>query len=60
VLTPSINKIQARDPHLFPAWEVLRMATIEGAQPLGLVDEAGSLVAGKQADLVRWRPRARR
>ena len=29
-LTALFNKIQARDPRVFPAWEVLRMATIEG------------------------------
>ena len=45
-------KIQARDPRVFPAWEVLRMATIEGAQAVGLGDEVGSLEAGKQADLI--------
>ena len=44
--------ISARDPTVFPAWEVLRMATIEGAQAVGLGDEVGSLEAGKQADLI--------
>ena len=52
VLTALFNKIQARDPTVFPAWEVLRMATIEGAQAIGLGDEVGSLEAGKQADLI--------
>ena len=51
-LTALFNKIQARDPTVFPAWEVLRMATIEGAQAVGLGDEVGSLEAGKQADLI--------
>ena len=55
VLTALFNKIQARDPTVFPAWEVLRMATIEGAQAVGLGDEVGSLEAGKQADLMRRR-----
>jgi 5-methylthioadenosine/S-adenosylhomocysteine deaminase len=35
-----------------PAWEVLRMATIEGAKAIGLGDEIGSLEVGKQADLI--------
>jgi 5-methylthioadenosine/S-adenosylhomocysteine deaminase len=51
-LTALFNKIQARDPTVFPAWEVLRMATIEGAQAIGLGDAIGSLEAGKQADLI--------
>jgi cytosine/adenosine deaminase-related metal-dependent hydrolase len=36
-----------------PTVEVLRMATREGAEVLGLADRIGSLEAGKQADLVR-------
>ena len=51
-LTALFAKISARDPTVFPAWEVLRMATIEGAQAIGLGDEIGSLEAGKQADLI--------
>ena len=51
-LTALFNKIKFRDPTVMPAWEVLRMATIEGAQAIGLADETGSLVAGKQADLI--------
>ena len=51
-LTALFNKIQARDPTVFPAWEVLRMATVEGAQAVGLGDEVGSLEVGKQADLI--------
>ncbi|MBE9525030.1 MAG: amidohydrolase family protein [Chloroflexi bacterium] len=51
-LTALFNKIKARDPEVMPAWEVLRMATIEGAQAIGLGDEIGSLETGKQADLI--------
>jgi 5-methylthioadenosine/S-adenosylhomocysteine deaminase len=51
-LTALLNKCRYRDPTVFPAWEVLRMATIEGAQAVGLGDEVGSLEAGKQADLI--------
>jgi 5-methylthioadenosine/S-adenosylhomocysteine deaminase len=51
-LTALFNKIKYRDPTIMPAWEVLRMATIEGAQAIGLGEEIGSLEAGKQADLI--------
>ena len=51
-LTALFNKVKYRDPTILPAWEVLRMATIEGAQAIGLGDQIGSLEAGKQADLI--------
>ncbi len=36
----------------FPAAEILRMATINGAAALNLLNESGSIEAGKNADLV--------
>jgi 5-methylthioadenosine/S-adenosylhomocysteine deaminase len=51
-LTALFNKIKYRDPTVMPAWEVLRMATIEAATALGMDDEIGSLAPGKQADLI--------
>ena len=51
VLTALFKKIQARDPRVFPAWEVLRITTIEGARAVGLGDEVGSLEPGTQADM---------
>ncbi len=51
-LTALFNKITFRDPTIMPAWEVLRMSTIEGARAVGLGDTIGSLAAGKQADLI--------
>ncbi len=51
-LTALFNKIKYRDPTVMPAWEVLRMATVEGAQAIGLGHEIGSLEPGKKADLI--------
>jgi 5-methylthioadenosine/S-adenosylhomocysteine deaminase len=51
-LTALFNKIRYRDPEVMPAWEVLRMGTIEGAKAMGLGHRIGSLEAGKQADLI--------
>jgi 5-methylthioadenosine/S-adenosylhomocysteine deaminase len=51
-LTALFNKIRYRDPEVMPAWEVLRMGTIEGAEAIGLGHRIGSLESGKQADLI--------
>jgi 5-methylthioadenosine/S-adenosylhomocysteine deaminase len=51
-LTALFNKIKFRDPTVMPAWQVLRMATVEAARAIGLGDEVGSLEPGKQADLI--------
>ena len=39
------------DAAALPAHDVLRMATLGGAQALGLADEIGSLTPGKSADI---------
>ena len=51
-LTALLNKRRYRDPTVFPAWEVLRMGTIEGARAIGLGDTVGSLEVSTQADLI--------
>jgi 5-methylthioadenosine/S-adenosylhomocysteine deaminase len=39
-------------PTAMNAWDVLRLATLGGAEALGIEQETGSLEAGKRADLV--------
>lgn len=40
------------DPTKIEAYEVLKMATVNGAKALGLEDEVGSIEIGKKADLI--------
>ena len=40
------------DATLMPAYEVLKMATINGAKALGLEDKIGSIEVGKKADMI--------
>ncbi len=50
--TAMFAKIAAGSPLPLPAWQVLRMATIGGAQVLGVDDRVGTLEVGKEADLI--------
>jgi len=47
-----LNKTRHRDPTVLPAWKMLRLATVEGAQTIGLGDSIGSLEPRKKADLI--------
>lgn len=47
-----LNKSVAQDTTFLPAYEVLEMATINGAKALGIDDRVGSIEVGKQADLI--------
>ena len=50
--TAMYAKIRAESPLAIPSWQVLRSATIEGAEVLGVADRVGSLEVGKEADLI--------
>jgi 5-methylthioadenosine/S-adenosylhomocysteine deaminase len=51
-LAAGLAKDQRVDPMWFGAHEALEMATIAGAEAVGMADRLGSLEAGKKADLV--------
>jgi 5-methylthioadenosine/S-adenosylhomocysteine deaminase len=51
-LAAVLNKSVAGDTTFLPAYEVLEMATINGAKALGIDHLVGSLEEGKQADLI--------
>jgi 5-methylthioadenosine/S-adenosylhomocysteine deaminase len=58
-VTAGIHKDARRDGHLFPAYDVLEMATLNGAAGARLGHAIGSLEPGKKADFVahdRHRP----
>jgi 5-methylthioadenosine/S-adenosylhomocysteine deaminase len=50
-----LGKAVSGDASALPAYEVLQMATLNGARALGLADETGSLVKGKWADMTAVR-----
>ncbi len=51
-LGATIQKLHRQDAAAMPCAQMLRMATMGGAQALGLDDEIGSLEPGKKADIV--------
>lgn len=50
--TALLQKGVTENPKLLPAYEVLKMATINGAKTLGLEDKVGSIEIGKRADII--------
>jgi len=51
-MAAKLHKINTMDTTVMDALTVLRMATIEGAKALGMVELTGSLEKGKKADVI--------
>ena len=51
-----IHKGYLQDPSVMPAETVLEMATIKGAEAIGLGEQVGSLEVGKLADIILLNP----
>jgi 5-methylthioadenosine/S-adenosylhomocysteine deaminase len=47
-----LQKLLYEDPTVLPAYEILKMATMNGANALGIGDSVGSLEEGKKADII--------
>ena len=51
-LAALLAKVSTSDPSAVPAYRALQMATLYGARAMSMGDKIGSLIPGKQADLI--------
>ena len=51
-VTAYLQKIKNMKPEIIKAYTILKMATIEGAEVLGLQNEIGTIEVGKKADII--------
>lgn len=51
-LVDLLQKGKYENPKIFSSYDVLKMATINGAKALGMDDEIGSIEIGKKADII--------
>jgi 5-methylthioadenosine/S-adenosylhomocysteine deaminase len=47
-----LSKVIKQDPTVLPAWEALKLSSINGSRVLGLDSKIGTLEVGKQADII--------
>ena len=50
--TAFLQKIKNKNAEAIKAYDILKMATIEGAEVLGLQEKIGTIEVGKQADII--------
>jgi 5-methylthioadenosine/S-adenosylhomocysteine deaminase len=51
-----LHRVHHRNPNAIDAYNVLEMATVNGAKLYGVEEEVGSIEAGKKADIIVVRP----
>jgi 5-methylthioadenosine/S-adenosylhomocysteine deaminase len=58
-VAPRWQRLELREPNILPPGKLLEMATIDGANIVGMGDKTGSIEVGKEADIIlvnMWQP----
>jgi cytosine/adenosine deaminase-related metal-dependent hydrolase len=58
-IAPRWQRLELREPNILPPGKLLEMATIDGANIVGMGDKTGSIEVGKEADIIlvnMWQP----